>query len=103
MNEFEDIGGYFELELPSGNEYHNNALRFNTGRNALSYFLVKKKITDLYIPFYISDKVINSVKQGKTNIHFYHLDEALPTAPETGPLFHHPLSYHKHSKAYQEF
>ncbi len=29
------IGGYFELELPLREEYHKNAIRFNTGRNAL--------------------------------------------------------------------
>ncbi|KAA3617587.1 MAG: hypothetical protein D8M58_01490 [Calditrichaeota bacterium] len=75
MTEFEEIGGYFELELPLGNEYHNNALRFNTARNALSYFLLKNKITDLYIPVYICDKVVNTIKQGKTRIHFYHLDD----------------------------
>jgi len=75
MNEFEEIGGYFELELPSGNEYHNKALRFNTGRNALSYFLLKNKVSDLYVPYYICDSIVNSIKQGKTNLHFYNIDE----------------------------
>jgi hypothetical protein len=28
------IGGYFELELPCGEEYHQGAIRLNTGRNA---------------------------------------------------------------------
>ncbi len=73
--ELEEIGGYFELELPPGNEYHNNALRFNTGRNALCYYLLKNKVTDLYVPYYISDSLLISIKQGKTKLHFYHLDE----------------------------
>ena len=33
------IGGYFELELPQGEEYHKNAIRLNTGRNAFEYGL----------------------------------------------------------------
>lgn len=76
MKELEEIGGYFELELPHGNEYHNNALRFNTGRNALSYFLLKNKIEEIYVPYYICDTLINAIKQGRTIVHFYHLDEA---------------------------
>jgi hypothetical protein len=31
------IGGYFELELRKGKEYHTDAIRLNTGRNALEY------------------------------------------------------------------
>lgn len=37
------IGGYFELELPYSEEYHKNALRLNTGRNAFEYILRSKK------------------------------------------------------------
>jgi len=31
------IGGYFELELLRREEYHKNAIRLNTGRNAFEY------------------------------------------------------------------
>jgi len=36
------IGGYFELELPYGEEYHKNAIRLNTCRNAFEYILIAK-------------------------------------------------------------
>jgi hypothetical protein len=75
MNEHEEIGGYFELELPKGTEYHTNALRFNTARNSLSFFLIQKQVGKLYVPFYISDSILLSIKQSKTKIQFYKLDE----------------------------
>ena len=34
------IGGYFGLELDKKNEYHSEAIRLNTGRNALEYILI---------------------------------------------------------------
>jgi hypothetical protein len=33
------IGGYFELELRKSDEYHKEAIRLNTGRNALKLIL----------------------------------------------------------------
>ena len=38
MKEY-DIGGYFGLELLDNGEFHKNAIRLNTGRNALEYIL----------------------------------------------------------------
>ena len=35
----EAIGGYFELELQQGEEYHKDALRLNTARNCFEYIL----------------------------------------------------------------
>lgn len=71
------IGGYIEMELASGNEYHNDALRFNSGRNALSYFLLKNKISDLFVPTYICDSITDTLTKGKTKFHFYEIDEEL--------------------------
>ena len=36
------IGGYFELELRKGEEYHKEAIRLNSGRNAFEYVLLEK-------------------------------------------------------------
>jgi hypothetical protein len=36
------IGGYFELELSRGEEYHSDAIRLNTGRNAFEYIKSKE-------------------------------------------------------------
>lgn len=37
-----EIGGYFELELKKGTDYHSKALKLNTGRNAFEYILKVK-------------------------------------------------------------
>ena len=34
-----EIGGYFELELTKGIEYHSELLKLNSGRNAFKYIL----------------------------------------------------------------
>lgn len=44
-----EIGGYFELELPLSQEYHNNAIKLNSGRNAFKYILKSQNITKVYI------------------------------------------------------
>lgn len=33
------IGGYFELELNDGHEWHASAMRLNTARNVFEYVL----------------------------------------------------------------
>ena len=43
------IGGYFELELQRGKEYHEHAVKLNTGRNALKYILKVKEYEKIYL------------------------------------------------------
>ena len=40
------IGGYLELELKKNEEYHKEALRLNSGRNALEYILKSNTYTN---------------------------------------------------------
>ena len=40
-----ELGGYFELELPKKTEFHKDAVRLNSGRNALEYILLAKSYT----------------------------------------------------------
>ncbi len=49
------IGGYPELELSKGEEYHQRALCLNTGRNALELILRIRKYSKVYLPFYTCD------------------------------------------------
>ena len=39
-----EIGGYFELELASKEEYHTSAIKLNSGRNAFKYILKAQNI-----------------------------------------------------------
>ncbi len=68
MNE---IGGYFELELAKGKEYHENAIRLNTGRNAFEYILKAKAYKKVYLPFYTCDVMLEPIKKLNITCEFY--------------------------------
>lgn len=65
------IGGYFELELIVGKEYHSDALRLNTGRNAFEYILRSKKYRKVYIPYYMCDVILEPIKALQLDYEFY--------------------------------
>jgi len=69
------IGGYFELELRKGKEYHPNAIALNTGRNALELILKVKKFKKVFIPFYTCDVILEPLKKTKTTYEFYSIDK----------------------------
>lgn len=68
------IGGYFELELPKGEEYHQNAIHLNTARNAFEYVLIAKKYKKVYLPYYTCDVMLEVIDKLKINVQFYSID-----------------------------
>lgn len=68
------IGGYFELELPVREEYHNNALRLNTGRNAFEYVLRAKRYKKVYLPYYTCDAMFEPINKLGLDYEFYSID-----------------------------
>lgn len=68
------IGGYFELELAHGIEYHPNAIRLNTGRNCLEYILRAKRYKKVYMPYYICEVVLEPFEKLGIPYEFYHID-----------------------------
>lgn len=68
------IGGYFELELPVRVEYHNNALRLNTGRNAFEYVLRAKRYKKVYLPYYTCDAMFEPINKLGLDYEFYSID-----------------------------
>lgn len=69
------LGGYFGLELSIGNEYHQDALRLNTGRNAFAYILQAKKYRKVYLPYYTCDVMLEPVHKLALEYEFYHIDK----------------------------
>ena len=69
------IGGYFELELHRGREYHQDAIRLNTGRNAFEYILRAKKYKKVFLPYYTCDVMLEPINKLKLKYEFYHIDE----------------------------
>jgi hypothetical protein len=71
------IGGYFELELRKGKEYHTDAIRLNTGRNALEYILWKKDYKKIFLPYFTCEVLFESIKKLDVESAFYFVDEKL--------------------------
>ncbi len=68
------IGGYFELELPRHEEYHQNALRLNSGRFCIEYVLRCRKYSKVYVPYFICDTAIQPFERCNIPYEFYHID-----------------------------
>lgn len=69
------IGGYFELELHKKEEYHQEAIRLNTGRNAFEYLLLANSYTKVYMPFFTCDVLLEPLKKHQIAYEFYNIDE----------------------------
>lgn len=69
------IGGYFELELPTHQEYHSDAIALNSGRFCLEYILRCRKYSKVYVPYYTCDSAIEPIIKLGIPYEFYHIDE----------------------------
>lgn len=52
-----EIGGYFELENFSLNEYHKNAIRLNCGRHCITYLIEVYDIKKIYLPLFCCNSI----------------------------------------------
>jgi hypothetical protein len=68
------IGGYFELELNKGAEYHTGAIRLNTGRNAFEYVLRARKYRKVYLRYYTCDVMLQPILKLGLEHEFYHIN-----------------------------
>lgn len=75
--EIKAIGGYFELELRSGREYHPDALALNSARNCLEYILVARQYKKVYIPFYTCEVVLEPFHKYGIEYEFYSINDKL--------------------------
>lgn len=71
-----EIGGYLELELGKGKEYHSNAISLNTGRNALEYILLSKKYRKIYIPYFTCKVIMQPIRKHGIQAEYYHIDDS---------------------------
>lgn len=76
-NQHKSIGGYFELELPQGTEYHNQAIALNTGRNALEYILRVRGYKRVYLPYYSCEVLLEPFEKLGIEFTFYHINTNL--------------------------
>jgi len=79
------IGGYFDFELNKKKEYHQKAIRLNTGRNAFEFILLTNSYTKVYLPFFTCDVLLEPLKKHNIAYEFYYIDELFE------PLFDYNL------------
>jgi hypothetical protein len=70
------VGGYFELELRRGREYHQDAIRLNTGRNALEYILKTRRHRKVYIPYYTCEVLLQPILKLGIDFEYYKIDKS---------------------------
>ena len=68
-----EIGGYFEFEHFEGNEYHQEALRLDCARNCLGYLIEARKITRIWIPYWMCQSVHDIAKQHQVSVQYYEI------------------------------
>jgi hypothetical protein len=83
-----EIGGYFGLELNYRGEYHPNAMKLNSGRNALKLVLSKEQLKHLYLPHYICNAVVQAVDGAGVAYEFYAIDQNFEPHLTTQPRPH---------------
>jgi len=69
-----EIGGYFELELARGDEYHSEAIKLNSGRSCLLYILRSQKPAKIYVPYYICNSILEPIISEGIEYEFYNID-----------------------------
>ena len=85
------IGGFFELELPCVKKhFHSNSTYLNSGRSCFAYSLIEAKCKKVYIPYYISDSIIEPLDVYQIEYQFYHINTHLELV-ETLTLEHNEM------------
>ncbi len=72
-----ELGGFFELELNKSKEYHQNAIRLNSGRNSFEYILLAKKYKKVYLPYFTCEVMLEPINRLGLYCELYSVDETL--------------------------
>lgn len=70
-----EIGGYFQLDQFINKTYHENLIELNTGRNALLYLVKAKKISKIYLPYFLCNSVSDMLNKHKIDYEYYHIEK----------------------------
>jgi hypothetical protein len=79
------IGGYFELELPTGTDFlYPEALRFQSARAAFHALLNAGKPSRVWAPKYICDAMLAPLTASGIEVVFYDIDQCLGVSESVG-------------------
>ncbi len=69
-----EYGGYIELETYHREEYYENFIALNCGRNALAYLIENRGIKKILIPYFLCSSVSEICKKMNVQIEYYNID-----------------------------
>lgn len=75
MNSFNEIGGYFELEVEQRFDNIKNQIALNCARNCLRYIIRAFNIKEICVPYYTCPVVWQAIKKEECKMKFYHIDK----------------------------
>ncbi len=70
-----EYGGYIELEINRGPEYHPDALALNCGCSCVMYLAQAKAIQKLYLPAFMCSSVKDACERVGVQSEYYRVDE----------------------------
>lgn len=71
------LGGYFELQLPLHEEFYPSLIKLNTGRNSLEYLLKVNNYSNIYIPYFTCEVMLEPLKKLGLSYYYYTIDKNL--------------------------
>lgn len=79
-----EIGGFLELELNHGSEFHEHGIALNSGRNGLRYLIRGRKIKRIWLPKLLCSAISDTCKEENVEILYYTIDKQLrPVSPQS--------------------
>ena len=79
-----EIGGFLELELNHGSEFHEQGIALNSGRNGLRYLIRGRKIKRIWLPKLLCSAISDTCKEENVEIRYYSIDKQLrPVLPQS--------------------
>lgn len=72
-----EIGGFMELELNHGSEFHEQGIALNSGRNCLRYLIRARKIKKIWLPKLLCSAISDTCLEENVEISYYSVDNNL--------------------------
>lgn len=72
-----EIGGFLELELNHGSEFHEQGIALNSGRNCLRYLIRARKIKKIWLPKLLCSAISDTCLEEKVEVLYYSVDDNL--------------------------
>ena len=72
-----EIGGFLELELNHGLEFHGQGIALNSGRNCLRYLIRARKIKKIWLPKLLCSAISDTCLEENVEISYYSVGDNL--------------------------